>query len=188
MPQQGFVKFFGVSSDRPPQSLAVIEEVERAGCHAVCTYPANKRPRSVQSGAIIFMGRYVTDDVRIFGRAVAMAYRDCDDDATPADIARREWRARWPHYIRVRQAEFINGAMRDGVSLEQMIDELEQDTFASTSRNSAAKRGNVDPRQSVSQQSHLELTPRAMQWLNEHLERCFERNGKISAAELAKLD
>jgi hypothetical protein len=145
----------------------------------------------VSDGSVVFMGRYVAEpnDVRIFGRAVATAYKDSRDDATPEDIKQRAWRARWSRYIRGHNAEFIDGAMRDGVSLDQLMNELGLDAFASTSRHAAEKDGgNTDPRRALMQQSQMELTPRAMEWLNEHLERCFERNGKISAAELAKLD
>jgi hypothetical protein len=191
MAHQGFVKFFGASDNRLRQTHSVIDEVKRAGCHWACTYPVAKRPRSVRDGAIIFMGRLVSEpnDIRVFGRATAMEHRPGRDDATPEDIRARPWKERWPCYIRVHDAEFIDDAMRDGVSLEQLMNELGADSFASTSRNAAEKSGkNTDPRASLRQQSHVELTPRAIAWLNRRLDECFERHGKISVEQLAKLD
>ncbi len=187
----GFVKFFGASSNRLPQAHLVIDEVRRAGCHWACSYPVSKRPRSVQEGALMFMGRLVSDplDIRVFGRAIAMEHRPGRDDATAEDVAARPWKERWPCYIRVHDAEFIDSTMSNGVSLYELMDELGSETWASASRRAAATgAGDINPRSSLAQQSHLELTPRAMRVLNDRLERCFEMHGKISGAELAKLD
>lgn len=188
---QGFVKFFGASSNRLPQTHSVIDEVRRAGCHWACSYPASKRPRSVQEGALMFMARLVSEpvDIRVFGRAIAMEHRPGRDDATAGDIVARPWKERWPCYIRVHDAEFINGAMGDGVSLYQLMDELGSETWASTSRRAAQSNATeINPRKSLAQQSQLELTQRAIQTLNQLLEHCFEVEGTMSSAELARLD
>ena len=75
--RQAFVKFFGVSSNRASRSRSVLEEVQRSGCHWACTYPKGKRPRQVQDGALMFMGRLVKEpnDILIYGRAVGMSHQ-----------------------------------------------------------------------------------------------------------------
>lgn len=189
--RHGFVKFFGASDNRLAQSHNIIDEINRAGCHWACTYPESKRPRRVEDGDVIFMARLVSepDDMRVFGRALAMEHRPGRDDATAEDIRLRPWKSRWPCYIRVHDAEFVDGTMRNGVSLNQMMDELGADAWASTSQR-ATQTGmkDIDPRASLRQQSQLQLTPNSLRWLSEHLEQRFNADGKVSQEELAKLD
>lgn len=106
---QAFVKFFGTNSDRAEYSLPIIEEVKRAGCHWACSYSKGKRPRQVDDGAVMYMGRLVKDpdDIIIFGRAVAMKHKEVRDDASHTDKKLRDFKNKWPHYIRVHHAEFI---------------------------------------------------------------------------------
>lgn len=139
---QGFVKFFGEGHNRLEKSFPILEEVKRAGCHWACTYPQMKRPRSVQDGAIMFMGRLVErpNDILIFGRAIGMKYVEGRDDATAADISKRGWKAQWPRYIRVHDAEFVSGSLEDGVSLNELMEKFGSNSFASTKRNLEARR------------------------------------------------
>lgn len=189
---QGFVKFFGEGHNRLEHSFPVLEEVKRAGCHWACSYPKAKRPRSVQDGAILFMGRLAThpNDTLIFGRAIGMRYQEGRDDATEADISfpTRDWKAKWPRYIRVHDAKFVDGSLGDGVPLSELMDELGAHAFASTKRHLDAGAGNINPRTAFAQQAHVELTPQAIAWLNSRLDQCFAVHGKISPAVLAQLD
>ena len=82
------------------------------------------------------------------------------DDATPADIEKRPWKGKWPHYIRVHGTEFIAGTMGDGVSLNELMDALQADAFASTQRNVARGEGNGNPRREYRQQASVELSER----------------------------
>jgi hypothetical protein len=188
--EQGFVKFFGSSRNRVSHSFAVLEEIRRAGCHFACNYPARKKPRQVVDGALMFMGRLVEDplDILIFGRAIGMSYQDGRDDATQADIRLRPWKAQWSRYIRVHDAEFVNGKLSHGVSLNALMKALGPHSFASTKRNLLARVGNTDPRSAYKQQAAVELTPEAISWMSERFGGCIDRHGLISPAELAKLD
>ena len=98
--------------------------LERTGAHWAGWYPAGRRPRSVHEGATMFLARLVTahgvGDIAVFGRATALAYVEGRDDATPEDLARRPWKARWPHCIRVRDAEFVAGTLADGTVCEAL--------------------------------------------------------------------
>lgn len=178
---QAFVKFLGESSNRVPLSYRTVDELERAGCHKVLAYPAGKRPRAVRNDALMYIAR-LTDqpnDIRIFGRAVGMAYVDGRDDATPADIALRPWRTTWSRYVRVHGAEFIAGTMANGVSLNDLMDELGADAFASTQRNAASGDGNTDPRHAYRQAAHVELSSEGLAWLRDRVQAAFDAHGTV---------
>jgi len=137
------------------------------------------------------MGRYVEapDDVLIFGRAHGMQHVDGRDQASRADLEERPWKKDWPVYIRVINPEFIDGQFSHGVPLSKLMNDLWSETFASASRRAAETgRNDIDPRDSLPQQTQLELTPRAIRRLSDRLEQCFEVHGKISKDNLALLD
>ena len=187
---QAFVKLLGNADDRSSLSTHVLEEVESSGCHWAVCYPVRRRPIGVKDGDVIFMGRLTEDpnDIRVFGRAIGIAYKEGRDDATDADIERRGWKERWARYIRVHSAEFVDGTLADGVSLNEMMDTLEEDSFASTQRNSAKRRGNTNPRHSYRQQAAIKLSMEGKLWLDERLQEAFEKHGKVSQEQLNELD
>jgi hypothetical protein len=187
---QSFVKFLGESANRASLDLKTIDEVKSAGCHWALAYPKNKRPRKVLDGAQMFIGRMVSDpnDYRIFGRAVGVRYIDGRDDATEADIARRSWRTTWSHYIRVNHAEFLDGTMGDGISLNELMDTLKERSFASTLYNATRGVGNTEPRKALRQQAAVELSAAGAAWVTENLERVFQQHGCIAPAQLTDLD
>lgn len=187
---QAFVKFFGISSDRALHSMRVSEEVTRSGCHWACTYPKGKRPRKVQDGAIMFMGRLVKEpnDILIYGRAIALKHVEGRDDATSDDINLRDWKKDWPHYIRVHHPEFLSGILENGVSLNTLMHELQANAFASTQHNSTLGIGNTDPRRAYMQQPAVQLSSQAIDWLNTKMEEAFTKHGRLLPDELAQLD
>ena len=181
---QVFVKLLGMTDSRVPMSSPILEELSNGGCHRAVAYPRNKRPRSVEDGDVIFMGRLAEGpDIRIFGRAVGMKYKPGRDDATEEDPQNR-----YPHYIRVHHGQFIAGAMGNGISLNELMKTLEEDSFASTQRNAAKNKGNTNPRLSLRQQAAVRLSDDGFRWLTEHLETAFEEKGMITQAELDSLD
>lgn len=187
---QAFVKFLGEGNNRVPLSFSTFEEVERAGCHWAVAYPASKRPRSVSNNAVVFIGRltYDPNDIRVFGRAIGMSHLPGRDDATPEDIARRNWKADWPRYIRVHHAQFVAGTMANGISLNELMNTLSSDSFASTQRNDASGLGNTDPRKAYRQQAAVELSREGAAWLGEKLQAAFDRYGIVPKADLDQLD
>ena len=191
-PPQAFVKFGGVSTDRLPLDASVFEEIERGGSHWALSYPAGGRgrPTGVQDGAVMFISRLVKgpNDVRIFGRAIALKHQEGRDDATEADLRRREWKTRWPRYIRVHHAEFVAGTMANGVSLAELMNTLRSDSFATTQRHAARGDGNINPRRSIRQQPAVELSKDGFDWLNARLQAAFELYGKIPHHVLDALD
>src|SRR5262249_18336623 len=135
--RQAFVKFLGDADTRVPLNLPTIEEIKGAGCHWAVAYPTSKRPSGVESGAVTFISRLTRDpnDIRVFGRAIGLRHVPGRDDATPEDVLRRPWKAKWPRYVRVHHAEFVAGSMSNGVSLNELMDSLGSDSFAATQRN-----------------------------------------------------
>jgi hypothetical protein len=188
--RQAFVKFFGEGHNRADRSDRVFDEVDRSGCHWACTYPKGKRPRNVRDGALMFMGRLVKrpNDVLIFGRAAGQRHRPGLDDASPEDLKRREWKEKWPHYVRVDHGEFVAGTLGNGVSLNGMMAALGPDSFASTQRHALAGQGNTNPRGAFRQQASVELTHQAREWLNARLERAFLEHGRVPQDALNGLD
>jgi hypothetical protein len=187
---QAFVKFFGESNNRAPWSLSILDELARSGSHWACPYPKGKRPRKVEDGATIFMGRMVQNpnDILIYGRATGTSHVPGRDDATPAEIKRRPWKAKWPHYVRVDDGEFIAGTLTNCVSLYDMMDALGSDSFVSTQENARQGLGNTNPRRAYLQQAAVHLTDKSFQWLTRKLGQAFVEHGKISSSELAQLD
>ena len=184
---QAFVKFLGRSDKRGPVSQAIIEVVEHEGCHRVLAYP--KRPRSVKDDALMFMARFTDEpDIRIFGRAIGMKHHPGRDDASPEDIERREWREKYSNYIRVYKANFVAGTIANGISLYKLMDELGNDSFASTQHNAARGTGNTNPRRAYGQQPAVELSPQAIAWLGERLQAAFDAHGRVPQDTLDQLD
>jgi hypothetical protein len=189
---QAFVKFFGKSSDnRAPRSTAVLDEVERSGCHWACSYPKNSRPRKVRDGAIMFLGRMVRDpaDILVFGRAVGLEHEPGRDDATAEDIAARSWKASWPHYVRVHHPEFVDGELANGISLNELMATLRSDAFATTQRNARERNGrNTNPRRAYPRHPAVELSEHGRAWLNERFELALSEHGQLDASALNRLD
>ena len=186
---QAFIKFLGEGDNRVPVAFATIEEIELAGCHWAVAYPATRRPRSVEDGAIMFIARLTDEpDIRIFGRAIGMKYRPVRDDASPEDIALRPWKEKWPRYVRVHHAEFVAGTMANGISLNELMDTLGSDSFAPTQRHAARGTGNTDPRRAYRQQAAVELSLHGISWVGERLQAAFDEHGKVPQDKLDQLD
>lgn len=189
-PPQAFVKFLGKSNNRVPLAFSTIDEIKRAGCHWAVAYPASKRPKVVKDDAVIFIARLTRDpnDIVVFGRAIGMRYVPGRDDATPEDIERRDWKAKWPRYIRVHHAEFVAGTMANGVSLNELMKALGANSFVPTQRNAARGEGNIEPRRAYLQQAAVELSAEGFSWLGERLQAAFDRHGRVPQDDLDKLD
>jgi hypothetical protein len=187
---KAFVKFFGTSTNRAGKTMQSLEEIERSGCHWACTYPKGLTPRAVEDGDVMYIARLVKEpnDTLIFGRARGLRHRDATDVASEQEIAIRPWKREWPLYIRVHHAEFVAGALENGVSLVTLMQELGSDSFVSTQRNAASGNGNTVPSRALMQKAHVQLTPQAFRWLDARLEASFLKHGKVPTDALARLD
>lgn len=189
---QVFVKFLGTARDREPLSFATLAEVKRAGCHWALAYPASQRPRIVHDGDLMFIARITKEpnDMRIFGWAVGMEHQPGRDDATPDDVRVRPYKAMWSRYVRVHHARFVAGTLAHGVSLNELIDALGPDAFATTQANAADEDGdrNTDPRAAMRRKAAVRLSREGAIWMTQRLEAAFALHGTIPQAELDTLD
>ena len=183
---KAFLKFSGEGSSRLSRKTAVLEEVERSRSASALYYPKNKRPRSVENNSLMFISALVSDpdDVLIYGHAFALAYQERLDDL---DISQRnEWdpEGKWPHFIRVRDAKFIEGTLDDGVSLNELMNELGSDAFASTQRNARKGEGNTEPRRSMARKASMQLTPESNSWIVNKLMAAYRNRGQFDVKDL----
>ena len=185
---KAFVKFLGKGDSRVQVSEDTINVINSAGCHWAVAYPSGRRPISVEDGTVMFIA-YLTDepDIRIFGRAIGMKHQPGRDDATLEDIALRDWKKNWPHYVRVHHAEFVAGTIANGVSLYELMKILGSDSFASTQRNAASGEGNTNPRRAYGRQAAVELSPEGYSWLSERLQGAFDDHGQVPRSMLDQL-
>ncbi|OGW51736.1 MAG: hypothetical protein A2Z50_03425 [Nitrospirae bacterium RBG_19FT_COMBO_42_15] len=186
---QYFIKFFGEGSNRTDINMQIIEEVGISGCHWACTYPTKKKPRIVDNGAIMFIGRMVSNpnDIIIYGHAIGNKYKENRDDASDEDIKRRPWKKKWSRYIRVHDAKLINGTLKNGVSMNELMDKFGYNSFVSTLRNKISGKGNIDPREAYHRQAAVQLTQDSANWLMEKLENKLKYFGRISDSALSQI-
>jgi len=183
-----FIKFLGTSKNRAESSLPVLEEVKRAGCHWALAYPLNRRPRQVPDGAIMFIARLVHNDTLIFGRAIGTKHKPGRDDATPDEITARPWKARWPHYIRVRDGKFVAGPLENGVSLNQMISKLGPKAFEITSKAPVTASTYRNPRLVLMRRAAIKLSTEGAAWLARELDKKFLAHGCLTEEQLSSID
>ena len=181
---QYFVKFFATSAERESRSCSIREFINTTGCHRLCTYPKNKRPRQVRDEDVVFISALVCNpnDILIVGRGLAKAYKQ-GDDATEEHIERRPWKKNWPHYIRVHDVEFVSGTLNQGIPFSSLMNDLEAYAFASTLRNLRARKGNIDPRRSYLRQGAVMLSEEGVAWVQKRLEAAFRLYGKTTSEE-----
>lgn len=187
--RQVFVKIFGTAGNRAKLTATVWETVDSDGSHWACTYPKTQRPRQPRDGDIFYFARMVDGDHRIYGRGVGLAYVKGRDDASGSAKERRTWKRKWPRYIRIHGAEFIDGRLKDCPSLMELFDALKWNALASTHANAREGRGkNLDPRSSMRRRAAVMLAPVATAWMENEFERCLRKRGAISRKKLEDLD
>lgn len=187
---QCYVKFFARGPDRVERRSRILDLLHRSGCHWACTYPTGKRPRSVRTGSVMYMGFLVKNpnDVLIFGRGVAHKYVRGRDDASSADIRRRSWKRNFARYIRISDPVFLAGSLDGGISLNQLMNEMGHESFVSTARNMSQGSGNTNPRLAIRQQPAVKLTGVAAEWLARHFDFALATCGRLADDDMRDLD
>lgn len=184
-----FVKFFGRGNDRESGTRDVLEEIDTSGSHWSCTY--RRRPWQVVDGDTMFITRLTKQDgvngALIYGRAIGQKHKPGRDEATPAEIDRRAWRAEYGKYVRVHHAEFVAGTLGNGVQLNELMDELGADAFATTQANLVTG-GNTNPRNAYLQQPAVRLSADGATWVTQRLEAAMTQHGRVPETDLRQLD
>ena len=180
--QNYFCKFSASSSKRPPRSKPIAEWIKDCDFVIGGFYPNGKRPRKVRDGDVMFPAVLTSNpnETFIIGRAYAFRYVQGDDDATPDEMAvlHKEWKKDWPHMIRFRDSEFLDGSLSDGVSLSSLMAKFENDSFV-TSQERAKTDPKFVPQRSVKQQAAVRLTDEAAAWVNAQLDDRFRSLGRV---------
>lgn len=173
-----FVKFFGSSDRRTSPAGTVRDQVSGTHCHFAVTFPKRKdsrRPRQYKDGDVVFVARMLDNkDYAIFGRTIAIEHNDSRDIASPIDISLAPYKKDFPIYIRVHSGEFLDTTLQNCPQLLKLMDDLEEESFASTKRNAINGDGNTIPRMSLMQKPGIKLSEEGAYWLERKFEEAKE--------------
>lgn len=181
-----YVKFFGEGSNRVGFDFPVKEEIDRALCHYACCF--SKTPKQFNSGDIIYMGRMTwPSDYAIFGKAEAIRHVPGRDEASDEEMEQRDWKETWPLYIRVKNAQFLDGVMGNCPLLYELIRTLDYQSFKSTQRRYAEGERDINPFRSLSRQAYVKLTHEGAQWIEERFQSAIQLCGQVEKSFLNAL-
>ena len=185
-----YIKFFGTTKSRVSHDFIVRDEVTRAQCHYACTFSEKKKPKKMNDGDIVFMARMLKSPkgFGIFGRAEAIKYQEGRDRATENEIAISPWKVGWPIYLRVQHPVFVDTIMGNCVSLYDLINQFDYESFPSTQHRYHVKgQRNINAYRSLSQQAFITLTHVSAQWLEQQFQDTLETFGKVPDSFIEKL-
>ena len=184
-----FIKFLGKSDNRAALDLHSREEIESAHCHYALCYPTNRgRPRRYRDGDIVYIARMLDGtNYSLFGRAECLRHVDERDNASEEEIEILDWKERWPIYIRVKNAEFIDASMGNCPKMSDLIGSLEAESFESTSKRLAAGEIDIKPWNSLRQQADVQLSLTAAMWLERQFDQCMDQYGRVDKAFIESL-
>ena len=184
-----FIKFFGKADNRVHLDFSVKLEIERALCHYACGFPINKKPRQVNDGDIIYMARMTENpnDYAIFGKAIALKFKEGRDIASDIEKQEREWKKKWPAYLRVVEPIFLNGNMVDGILLSDLMNKFEYDSFPSTRSRYENGEKNIEARKSLMRKAYVRITNNAAIWLDQQFNDALQITGEVPDSFLKKL-
>ncbi|MDQ6775619.1 MAG: phospholipase D family protein [Actinomycetota bacterium] len=188
--ERAFIKFAGRGNLRAVLNVSVIDEIRRSGAHRFCTYPTGGgHPRRVRDGDTMFLSRMTSspNDMRIIGRAIAVAHDDALDVASAQDIEHRSWLAEYGYLVRVHDGEFIDGALGDGVSLGELMDALGPDAFLSIRQRKHDGETDINVRLALMRKADVLLSAEGFAWLNRRFEDAISNCGSIPRSKIDEL-
>jgi hypothetical protein len=186
-----FIKFFGKDDNRLGLEAKVLNELEGGCSHFALSFSRNKkdtRPRRYRKGDIVFMARMTnTQDYAIFGRAITYAHNDRRDVANQEDINNIPWLKDWSILIRVKEPIYINSTLKECPKLNDLLNNLDYDSFASTKRRFDRGERNINPRNTLMQKGDVILSNSGAQWMELAFQKAIDNNGKIDEKFINKL-
>lgn len=186
-----FIKFFGRDSHRAKLSNKVKDEV-RGGCsHFALSFSRNKkdsRPKRYNDGDIVFMARMTdTYDYAIFGRAIAIKHNRKRDVANKDDIKHVPWLKDWPILVRVKSPVFIDSSLDECPKMNQLINDLDYESFQSTLVRHRNGEEDITPKQSLMQKGDVTLSELGAIWIEEKFNTAIKENGAVSNKLISKM-
>jgi len=184
-----YIKFLGTNNAREPLTSSSKEELNRSLCHYACGFNIKKRPRQINEGDIIYLARMTKEpnDYSIFGKAVAIKYKDNRDFATENEIKQRPWKKDWPVYLRLKNGEYLDGTLGNFTLMGQLIHDLKYFAFESTKQRFLKGERNINPWKSLSQQPYIKLSLEGAKWVDKRFSYDKYDNGLVDETFLNNL-
>ena len=163
--------------------------MNRSLCHYACGFNIKKRPRQINEGDIIYLARMTKEpnDYSIFGKAVAIKYKDNRDFATENEIKQRPWKKDWPVYLRLKNGEYLDGTLGNFTLMGQLIHDLKYFAFESTKQRFLKGERNINPWKSLSQQPYIKLSLEGAKWVDKRFSYDKYDNGLVDETFLNNL-
>jgi len=190
-----FIKFFGSDNAREALTYSIKAEIKRAECHKVAGFSEKRPPTNFNPEDIIYMGRMVNDDnldpkndYIIFGKGVvADSFKLPRDKATLKDTMRLPFRSQWPLYLQLKDTVFIKGTLRSGILIEAIIKQFQYNSFHKTLAWYNSGKRNFSIRTAFSNQSYIELTKEASEWVDQKFRERIRNFGQVEQEYLNSL-
>jgi hypothetical protein len=169
----------------------VTTEIEGGCSHFALSFSQNakdSRPRRYKDGDIVFMARMTnTYDYAIFGRAEAMKHNDKRDVASSEDIKHIPWLKDWPILVRVKNPIYINSSLSDCPKMNDLIRELDYESFESTYKRFKNGEENINPKHTLMQKGDVILSELGALWLEEKFAKAVDLKGNVPDEFINKL-
>lgn len=128
----------------------------------------SRKPVGIKDGDNIYLTPLSWDATSrtpiVVGKAKARGFIE-DNEVTEEDVKRPgyEWMQRWPYYIEIHDTQMIRDSIKNGVSLNKLLPELQSDFYVST-------KGKLLTIQELKsrhhQKSHIKITNRAAKYID----------------------
>jgi hypothetical protein len=186
-----FIKFFGKDDNRLSLEVKVKQELKWGCSHFALSFSRNKkdtRPRRYRDGDVVFMARMTdTKDYAIFGRAITFKHNDVRDLANDEDIKHINWLKDWPVLVRVEKPLFINSTFGNCPKLNELISDLDQDSFASTKRRLDSGESNINTKYTLMRKGDVILSDSGAQWMELAFQKAIEQEGEVENSFIENL-
>lgn len=187
-----FIKFFGKADNRYSLDTSVISTLEGGCSHFALSFSKpknNSRPKRYRSGDIVFLAMMTENpnDYAIYGKAEAIAHDIDRDVANEEDIQNIPWLKEWPILVRLKNPVFINSKFRSCPKLNDLINDLDYDSFAKTKERYDNGERNIIPKKSLMRKSDVILSDSAALWMELAFQKAILNEGEVDISFVKKL-
>lgn len=139
------------------------------------------RPIGIKSGDRIFLALLSFDNnnvptAMIMGRAISDNYK-IENVANDKIDEWEDWMESYPYFVELRNIEIINGPVKNGISLLDMLKEVKSNTYP----NTLGKDLKFDElKKRHLQKDKIRITKYAQEYLDNELNKRFEIHGKVN--------
>lgn len=176
-----YVKFFGKADFRQTLDYHARTEIKRSHCHWAVTFSRKGgHPIRYRDGDIVYMAMMLKDgDYAIFGKGIALKHKHNRDEASADDILKVDWKQKYPYYIRVRDTQFIDSTMSNCPGLNQLIKNLDIDSFASIQKRNNNGEKNIKIKNSLRQKADVRLSEISAEWVEKRFQEAVKLHNSV---------